>query len=73
MVAKRGAKKGSKQNGRSHDTTLAWLTEERGELWEEWRTLMTDWMATRHQGLNLRMKALVFFAMEYLPKMPNGH
>lgn len=66
-------KTGTKQNGRSRDTTFGWLTAERGMQWEGWRALMTNWLATQHQNTHLRLTALNFFAMRYLPKVPNGY
>ena len=65
--------KGRKNNGRSRDLTFAWLTKDQGAQWEEWRGLMAGWMADQHQAADTKLDALVFFAMRYLPKVPNGH
>lgn len=67
------AVKGRKANGRSRDLTFAWLTQDRGAQWEEWRALMAGWMADQPQGVGDKLEALIFFAMHYLPKVPNGH
>lgn len=67
------AAKGRKYNGRSRDLTLGWLPQDHGSQWEEWRALMAGWMAVQHQGVDLKLGALIFFAMHYLPKVPSGH
>ncbi|MHA6519354.1 gamma-mobile-trio integrase GmtZ [Pseudomonas aeruginosa] len=55
------------------DVTFTWLTAEHGAQWEEWRACMTDWLAAQHQGIDIKIASLVFFASRYLPKIPNGH
>lgn len=65
--------KSGRYNGRSSDLTFAWLTQDHGAQWEKWRELMAGWMATQHQGVNLKLASLIFFGMQYLSKVPNGH
>ncbi|KRP64708.1 gamma-mobile-trio integrase GmtZ [Pseudomonas orientalis] len=62
-----------KSNGRSRDLTLAWLTRDHGQQWEEWRVLMAGWIAIQNQGTALKLGSMTFLAMHYLPKLPNGH
>lgn len=62
-----------KSNGRSRDLTLAWLTRDHGQQWEEWRVLMAGWIAIQDQGTALKLGSMTFLAMHYLPKLPNGH
>ena len=68
MTAKAG-----RYNGRSRDLTFGWLLRDRGAEWEHWRGLMAGWMAVQHQAVNLKLDALNFFLMRYLPKVGNGH
>lgn len=65
--------KGYKQNGRSRNLTFAWLTQEYGVQWDEWRALLTAWIAAQNYGVSLRLSAMVFFAVHFLPKVPKGH
>ncbi|MCF7532173.1 integrase family protein [Pseudomonas petrae] len=65
-------KKGTKQNGRSKDIAFSWLTAERGEQWEVWRRLMTEWLATQHQNTHLRITVLNWFSIHYLPQLADA-
>ena len=58
-------KRTGKSSGKTFDTTLAWVTEERPDL-EEWRAFAAQWLAQETRGIDSRLKALVIFFDRYL-------
>lgn len=55
-----------KNNGRSSDLTLSWLTREHGEGWLQWQQYAAEWMASQDTGVSEKLIALRHFFVTYL-------
>jgi len=60
------------RDGRSSDTSFSWLPVERGEAWERWRQFLSGWMATQTGSIGVKINAMNWFAVNYLPLVPGG-
>jgi hypothetical protein len=58
--------KGKKNDGRASDLTFKWMLTTLGPEWEQWQELAAEWIATQHQGVNVKRKALSHFFESYL-------
>lgn len=61
-----GRTKGKKNDGRASDLTFKWMLTTLGPEWEQWQELAAEWIATQHQGVNAKRKALSHFFESYL-------
>lgn len=55
-----------KNNGRSADLRLSWLTRSHGEDWVQWQQYAAEWMATQDAGVGDKLNALCHFFVTYL-------
>lgn len=66
--------KRSKNDGRSFDLTLSWLTRSHGEEWLQWQHYAAEWMAGQDNGIAEKLAALSHFFITYLkPHAPYTH
>jgi hypothetical protein len=59
--------KKKKNDGRSTDLDLNWLTSTLGPDWETWRGFASRWIKTQTKATNEKLKALISFFRKYLP------
>lgn len=57
-----------KNNGRSVDLRLSWLTRSHGEDWLQWQQYAAEWMATQEASVDLKLNALRHFFVTYLAR-----
>ncbi|HAV4716734.1 integrase family protein [Acinetobacter baumannii] len=55
-----------KQDGRSKDLTLQWLTGKYGKKWEAWRQLGQEWITKQDGAVDTKLQALSLFFDIYL-------
>lgn len=55
-----------KNDGRSHDLTLQWLTKNHGQNWEAWRQLSEEWMMLQDGRVHIKLQSLSLFFDIYL-------
>lgn len=60
------------RDGRSSDTNFNWIVQERGEAWERWRQLFSGWIATQTGSIGVKINAMNWFMVHYLPTVPGG-
>lgn len=55
-----------KQNGRTADLTLSWLTREHGDDWQQWQQYAAEWVASQDGGIAHKLNALRHCFVTYL-------
>jgi len=55
-----------KNDGRTKDLTLHWLTKNYGQEWEIWRQLGQEWLINQDGGVDTKLQALSLFFNLYL-------
>ena len=62
--------RGKYRDGRSSDATFSWVTRINGPGWEPWRVWMEGWLASQKAAIGVKINAINWFGVEYLPLLP---
>ncbi|WP_243055238.1 VPA1269 family protein [Pseudomonas sp. BP01] len=60
------------RDGRASDRNFNWVVLERGEAWESWRQLLSGWIAAQTGSIGVKINAMNWFLVNYLPIVQGG-